>query len=157
MRLTLLTPGKLRLPWIREGCEVYLDRLQHYAPLKTLEVKEEPVTRSADPLQVKRKEAERLLEKLPEGALLVALDEHGASMTSVELARWLSRHRDAGQKEVAFVIGGPLGLAPELLTRASLKLSLSAMTLPHEIVRLVLLEQIYRAFTILNGEPYHNP
>lgn len=157
MRLTLLTPGKLRMPWLRDGCELYLERLKHYAPTKVVEVKEEPVQKGLDPLTVKKREADRLIEKLPEGSLLVVLDEHGAGMGSVPLSQWLGRHRDSGVKDVSFVIGGPLGLHPDLLSRAQLKLQLSDMTLPHELVRVILLEQLYRAFTILAGEPYHNP
>lgn len=145
------------MPWLRDGCELYLERLKHYAPTRVVEVKEEPVQKGLDPLTVKKREADRLLEKLPEGALLVTLDEHGAGLTSVALAHWLGKQRDAGIKDIAFVIGGPLGIHPDLLARAQLKLQLSDMTLPHELVRVILLEQVYRAFTILAGEPYHNP
>lgn len=157
MRLTLLTPGKLRAAYVKAGCEVFLERLQHYAPTRMVEVREEPAQKGIASLVIKRKEAERLLEKVPDGALLVALDEHGVGMKSTELAQWFGRHRDSGIRDVAFVIGGPLGLAPELMDRCTLKLKLSDMTLPHELVRLILLEQCYRAFTILQGEPYHNP
>lgn len=157
MQLSLLMPGKVRKACFKEGCDEYLSRLAHYVRLNTPDVREEPVTRSTDPLLVKRREAERLLERIPAGAQLICLDEHGEEWTSVALADFLRQHRDRGTKEVAFVIGGPLGLSPELLQRAHRKLALSRMTLPHELARLMLLEQLYRAFTIIQGEPYHNP
>jgi 23S rRNA (pseudouridine1915-N3)-methyltransferase len=157
MQLTVLAPGKVRKSYLREGCDDYLARLQHYTRTQIVEVREESAGRGVDPGVVKRREAQRLLEKVPPGALLIALDERGESLTSVALAELIGAQRDRGQKDLVFVIGGPLGLAPELLARAQRRLSLSAMTLPHELVRLILLEQCYRAFTILLGEPYHNP
>lgn len=157
MTLTLLAPGKLRMAWIKEGCALFEERLQHYVKLKIVEVREESVGKGIDPKEVKRREAERIQEKLPPGALVIALDEHGKSLSSVAFAQLLGEFRDRGTKEVVLVLGGPLGLDPDWLARASVRLSLSSMTLTHELARLVLLEQTYRAFTILAGEPYHNP
>lgn len=156
MRITLLAPGRLKKTYLREGCRDFLSRLSHYVNVQVVEVREEPCGKGAAPETVKQKEAQRILERVPESAILVALDEHGVQMGSEELAALFCSWRDRGTRDVAFVIGGPLGLAPELLNRAQKRLSLSAMTFPHEFVRLIILEQFYRAFTIIHGEPYHN-
>ena len=101
-------------------------------------------------------EGTQLLKQLPKGVWVVSLDERGRSLTSVELAAWLERIRDRGTRELAFVVGGAWGLSPEIMNRADESLRLSSMTLPHELARVLLLEQYYRAWTILRGLPYHN-
>lgn len=157
MLIQVMAPGKVKKGHLRTGCEDYLNRLKHYGRTQVVEVKEEPIGKRVVPSVVLKREGIRLLARIPIGAACVVLDERGQSMRSEALAEWLRSHRDRGIRTVVFIIGGPLGLAPEVLERAELRLSLSAMTLPHELARLVLLEQLYRAHTILNGEPYHNP
>lgn len=136
-----------------EAAAEYARRAAHYWPLETVEVREEPA-RSLPPEQVLAREGERLAARVPAGATLVACDERGESWTSARFAGWLSAERDAA-RDVAFVVGGALGLAPALRERARVRLALAPWTLPHDLARLVLAEQLYRAGTLARGEPYH--
>ncbi|HEY8371100.1 MAG TPA: 23S rRNA (pseudouridine(1915)-N(3))-methyltransferase RlmH [Thermodesulfobacteriota bacterium] len=155
MRITVLWVGKTRSGFLAEGIEYYARQAGRYGPIETRAVKESPITARADPRRILADEGARLLAALPAGAHVVALDPGGQALDSTGLAAYIGRRRDEGVKELAFVIGGPLGLDESVRKRAHLVLSLSAMTLTHEMARLVLLEQIYRAETILRGEPYH--
>ena len=132
-----------RLP--APGVAEYAQRLQHYAKTALVEL---PESKKLDA------EGDATLEQLSERDTLVALDERGKTWSSVELAQWLGKQLQSG-RDLAFAIGGDEGLAPSVREKALLLLSLSKMTLPHRLARLVLLEQLYRAFTILRGEPYH--
>ena len=152
MRLTLAVVGKPRDAGIRDAVQEYETRAARYWPLEVHEVREEPA-RSVAPEQVKAREGERLGARVS-GAVLVACDVGGEAMTSERFAAWLQRKREEG-RDVGFVIGGAYGLADELRARATLRLSLAPWTLPHELARLVLVEQLYRAGTIVRGEPYH--
>lgn len=153
MRLTLLSVGRLKRGWAREGFEEYAGRLGHYAPTRCVEVKDEDQGR---PLQeVRAREGARLREKIPPGAQVVVLDEHGEVWDTMKLSRWLQAQQEGSVKDVVFVVGGPLGLDRELMAQARVRLALSAFTLPHEVARLLLAEQLYRAFTILKGEAYN--
>ncbi len=155
MRITVVWVGKTRSAFLAEGIEHYARQAGRYGPLETRAVKESPVTAKADPRRILTEEGARLLAALPAGAHLVALDPGGQTLDSGGLAAYIGRRRDEGVKDLAFAIGGPLGLAGAVKEQARLVLSLSPMTLTHEMARLVLLEQIYRAETILRGEPYH--
>ena len=155
MHITLLTMGKTDIAWVAEGLGMYASRLVHYAPFS---VKELPELKGAGSLshgQVKEKEGALLLKAVKPSDTVILLDEHGAEYTSLEfsarLQRWLSAGRD-----LVFVIGGAYGFSPRVYERADGKLSMSRMTCSHQLVRTVFAEQLYRAFTILNGEPYHN-
>ena len=150
MRLTFLSIGKDRSKLFAAGVEEYAARLEHVAKVQLLELPES----RASGAKAKEEEGRALLAKLGPRDALVALDERGKSLTSVAFATWVGTQRDSG-RDVAFIIGGDEGLSDEVRARAGLVLSLSAMTLPHRLARLVLLEQVYRAFTILRGEPYH--
>jgi 23S rRNA (pseudouridine1915-N3)-methyltransferase len=130
----------------------YEKRAARYWPLETLEVREEPA-RAQTPESVKVREGTRLLDRLS-GMHLVACDRDGERHTSEEFSLWLQGVRERGQ-DLAFVIGGAFGLGPAVIARASRRLSLAPWTLPHELARIVLAEQIYRAGTIVRGEPYH--
>lgn len=151
MRLTLLAVGRLR-PAYRALCDEYRGRLEHYCDVTEHEVKE--ASRAPTPARQLELEAEALDGKLPEGATVVALDRTGTAWSSEALAEKLDRWRTAA-KPVAFVIGGSHGLAPALTAAADARWSLGALTLPHELARVVVCEQLYRAWTILRGEPYH--
>ena len=140
---------------LAEAIGEYETRAARYWPLEAHEVREEPA-RSASVDLVKQREGERLLAKVPPAATLVACDERGDAWTSERFATWLQRQRDDA-RDVAFVIGGAYGLAPALRDRAAVRLSVAPWTLPHELARLVLAEQLYRAGTIVRGEPYHKP
>jgi 23S rRNA (pseudouridine1915-N3)-methyltransferase len=150
VRLTLLSVGKDRSGLFAPGVDEYVKRLSHVAKVHAIEL---PPSRSTG-VQARDEEAEALLAKLGPRDVLVALDEGGKSLSSVDFARWLGRQQDSG-RDVAFAIGGDEGLGAAVRAKAGLVLSLSAMTLPHRLARLVLAEQLYRAFTILRGEPYH--
>ena len=153
-RSTIVAVGALK-GWAAEGCEDYLSRLRRYFPVEVVEVPEEDMNRrSAD--AVLAAEGERLLKRLPAGAHVIALDrERGKPLSSEELARKLSSLGVSGRSHVAFVLGGPLGLSPEVLGRADERLSFGPITLPHALARIVLLEQLYRAVKIERGEKYH--
>ena len=152
MRFRLVVVGKAREP-LAAAVHEYEQRAARYWPLETVEVREEPA-RSATADQVREREAERLLEKAGDAGRLVTCDENGRTMRSQEFADWMQREREAG-RDVSFIIGGAFGLATALRSRASLSLSLAPWTLPHELARLVLAEQLYRAGAIVRGEPYH--
>ena len=149
MDLVLLAVGKLR-PSYRDACDDYLRRLSRYAKAREVEVRE--ASRAPTVVAQRAEEGERLLAKRPAGARLVALARQGTAWTSEELARQVARWQH--EAPVALVIGGSHGLPPELLASAE-RWSLGPLTLPHELARVVVLEQLYRAFTILRGEPYH--
>ena len=152
MRLIIAVVGKPRHESIAAAIRDYEDRIRRYWPLEVIEVKEEP-GRSTSPEVVRRREGDRLGAAVA-GARLVACEVGGRQMTSTEFAMWVQGLREAAQ-DVAFVIGGAHGLADELSKRASARVSFSAWTLSHELARLVLAEQLYRAGTIVRGEPYH--
>ncbi|HWP34799.1 MAG TPA: 23S rRNA (pseudouridine(1915)-N(3))-methyltransferase RlmH [Thermodesulfobacteriota bacterium] len=155
MRVTVLWVGKTRSPFVAEGIAYYARLLGRYAPLTVRAVRESPVGPKADPARVLAEEGERLLAACSAGARLVALDRGGRALDSEAFAAYIGRQRAEGVKELVFAVGGPLGLADAVLKKAALVLSLSPLTLTHEMARLVLLEQLYRAETILRGEPYH--
>jgi 23S rRNA (pseudouridine1915-N3)-methyltransferase len=155
VKITVVIVGKDRRDPIVQAADDYLARLQHYFPTEVVEVKEEPEKRGRSIDAVKRAEAERIERAVPDGALLIALDERGKAQTSQQLAEKLGRWQVEGVARIALVIGGPSGLDADLMKRARERWTLSAMTMPHRIARLVLLEQLYRAGTILRGEPYH--
>jgi len=153
MKLTLLSVGDKLPAWANTAVAEYLKRMPREARVELVEIKpEKRAGQSAD--SIKAIEATRLLDKLPASARLVALDEHGREVTTRELAdlmaRWMAEGRD-----VALVIGGADGLAPSLLDKAEAKLSLSRLTLPHALARVLLAEQLYRAISLLNNHPYH--
>ncbi|HEU4699787.1 MAG TPA: 23S rRNA (pseudouridine(1915)-N(3))-methyltransferase RlmH [Gemmatimonadales bacterium] len=151
MEIALLAVGRLR-PYYREACDEYLRRLRRYARVTEREVKE--AAHAPTPVQQQEEEAARLLAGAPAGAALVALDLGGAPWSSEELARQVERWQLAA-RPVALLVGGSTGLAPGLRQQAAQRWSLGPLTLPHELARVVVCEQLYRAFTILRGEPYH--
>ena len=151
MTLLLLAVGRLRAAY-REACDDYLRRLGRYARVGEAEVRE--ATRAPTVAAQREEEAERLRARLPGGTTVVALAREGSPWTSEELARRMDGWKVAA-RPLAFVIGGSHGLSPACLAAASARWSLGPLTLPHELARVVVAEQLYRAFTILRGEPYH--
>lgn len=144
--------GRDRSGWFEPGVQGYAERLRRYAELDLLEL---PAAKGAlPPADARRREGEALLDKVRPDSWLVALDERGTQVDSVELSRLVATARDAG-RELVFCIGGDEGLDASVRDRAWKIVALSRMTLPHRLARLVLLEQLYRAFTLLRGEPYH--
>jgi 23S rRNA (pseudouridine1915-N3)-methyltransferase len=142
--LVILAVGKVKERGLRDAIDDYARRIARHFPIEEVEVREAP-----EPLLLAALE-----KKLPRPAHLAVLDVGGRSMTSDAFARWLASRTSQGKGKVVFVVGGADGLPKELIARADEKLSLSAMTLPHRLARLVLFEQLYRAVTILRGEPY---
>jgi 23S rRNA (pseudouridine1915-N3)-methyltransferase len=153
MRLVVAVVGKARNAALGEAIRDYETRAARYWPLDVHEVREERAT--GIPIdEVREREGERLADKVPESAQTVACAIDGRSLDSKQFADFLQRAREEG-RDLAFLIGGAFGLPTDLTSRSSMKLSLAPWTLPHEIARLVLVEQIYRAGTIVRGEPYH--
>jgi 23S rRNA (pseudouridine1915-N3)-methyltransferase len=154
-RLALIFVGRASDLYIREGCQVYEERIRHYADLALIWVPEERVPSRGRITYILQQEGRRIRDKISTGAFVVALDEKGRFLTSEAFARSLEKWSGSGSKEIAFILGGPYGLEESLKKEADLSLSLSPMTLAHGMARMLLLEQIYRAFTLLRGEPYH--
>lgn len=150
MKFRIIWTGKTRDPRLRALIEDYAERLSHFVRCEVTEIKEPGRT---DKTGID-KETKRISDALRPGSLTVLLDPEGAEWTSHQLAAQVNGWENSGVKEVAFVIGGPNGLAPELATRADKRWSLSRLTLTHEMARVLLLEQLYRAFTIVHGLPY---
>jgi 23S rRNA (pseudouridine1915-N3)-methyltransferase len=154
VKFRIVAVGKPRAQNIAAAIQEYETRAARYWPLEVHEVREEPA-RSATAEQVREREGARLLAAAGAGALLVACDASGELWTSAELASWMLAERELAQRDVAFVIGGAYGLSAAVRDAAAKRLSFSHFTFPHELARLVLAEQLYRAGTIVRGEPYH--
>ncbi len=155
MKLRVIIVGKDKNDPIVAAADEYVARIQHYFPISVVEVKEEPAKGSTPIDRVRALEAERIRKALGDDAWWVALDERGKAPDSVEMSKKLGGWAGEGRGQVSLVIGGPNGLDPALVASAKERWSLSRLTLPHRIARLVLCEQLYRACTILRGEPYH--
>ena len=153
MKLKVLWVGKTQESWVREGIEEYAGRIRRYAPLELAEAREEKgAAREAG----RTVECQRLSRLLPKNGRLVILDEAGDAMDSRQFASFLQRERDSGTAELVFAVGGAYGFSDEFRKGAHRTIALSPMTFTHQMVRIFLLEQIYRGFTIINGEPYHH-
>ncbi len=155
MRMTFVWMGRTRERFLQDGIGKYLRFLRSYADVEVRELKAEKVLELKDAPAIRKKEAERIFKTVPAGAALIALDERGREFTSHEFAAFLQAARDRGIREMCFVIGGAMGLDESVTGNADRTLAISRWTLTHEMARLVLLEQIYRAFTIITGKTYH--
>jgi 23S rRNA (pseudouridine1915-N3)-methyltransferase len=155
MHLHFVFVGKTAFQEMETGINRYLDRLKHYLPTQVHHVKAERILAKSEESAIREREGERILKLVGKQGYLVVLDQHGRQMDSPGLANFLSGIQKGGTSQLWMVIGGPLGVSPQVLERADLVLSLSRMTFPHDLARLMVVEQIYRALTILKGEPYH--
>jgi 23S rRNA (pseudouridine1915-N3)-methyltransferase len=158
MKITIIAVGKIKEKYLKDGIAEYSKRLSRFCDLELVEVDDEQVPESLSPmqeLQVKHKEAERILKKVKDGSVLIVLDVKGEKPDSEKFAEKLNSIFVSGKSHITFVIAGSLGVDEELLKQANLRLSLSNMTFPHQLVRLILLEQIFRVYKIINGETYH--
>jgi len=153
VRLRLAVVGRVKEPHWRAACDEYLKRLRSYATMDIMEVSDRDL--GTDPGRAVAAEGVDLLRALPDGSYVVVLDLGGTQRTSEQFSEDLAALMVRGRSDITFVIGGSAGLAPEVLARADVVLALSKMTLPHQLARVVLLEQIYRAFRIMRNEPYH--
>lgn len=152
----LIQVGKTVNRHFVELIDEYAERLKHYVSFDVCTIPELKNTKALTTEQQKAAEGELILKQLQGGDHVVLLDEHGTERTSVEFSQWLQRRMASGSKRLVMVVGGPYGFSPEVYERANEKISLSKMTFPHELVRLIFVEQLYRAFTILRHEPYHH-
>lgn len=158
MRITVICVGKLKEGFYREAVAEYAKRLSRYCKLEIIEVADEKTPEGAGAAvmeQIKEKEAGRILDKLRDGAFVCTLEIGGKRFSSEEFAGWMEKLAVNGTSHIAFVIGGSLGLHESVRKRSDLALSFSDMTFPHQLMRVILTEQIYRAFCINNGTPYH--
>ena len=156
MKITLLTVGKTDRDWVRQGLEIYVSRLRHYIPFTLTEIPELKNVSALSKDQIKVKEGELILKNLTPADDVILLDEHGKEYTSVQLAGILQGKINYECKDIVFVIGGAYGFSDAIYARANSKISLSKMTFSHQMVRTIFTEQLYRAFTIMKGEPYHH-
>lgn len=158
MKITILTVGKIKEKYLRDAIAEYSKRLSRYAKLEIIEVADEKTPDNASETvetNIKNKEAERLLKYIRDDAYLIILEIKGKQLTSEELAQKIDTLGVQGTSHIIFAIGGSLGLGEEVLKRSNYALSFSKMTFPHQLMRVILLEQIYRSYRINCGEPYH--
>lgn len=155
MKLTILCVGKTRESFIQQGMDKYAKYLKHYADLHIRELKSEKILDLKQAPVVRKREAERILAAVGPGCFTISLDERGTEFTSHEFAELMESLQESGVREVVFIVGGALGLDEQVTGRSQRTLALSRWTLTHEMARLVLMEQLYRAFTIVTGKTYH--
>ena len=156
MKISLIVIGKTDASYFVDAINEYKNRLVHYIPFEMEIIPDIKNVKNLREVQQKEKEGELILKMLQPGDYLVLLDEHGKSFTSMEFATYLERKMHVVSKRLVFVIGGPYGFSEAVYKAASEKISLSKMTFSHQMIRLIFVEQIYRAMTILNNEPYHH-
>lgn len=156
MKITLLTVGKTDKDWVRQGLDIYVSRLKHYVPFSITEIPELKNVSALTKNQIKTREGELILKNIRNTDDVILLDERGKEYSSMELARILQDKMTYGGRDIVYVIGGAYGFSDAVYARANSKLSLSRMTFSHQMVRAIFAEQIYRAFTIMKGEPYHH-
>lgn len=158
MKITLITVGKIREKYLRDAVSEYSKRLSRYCKLEILEVADEKTPEDAgkaSEASVRQKEGKRILKLIREDAYIITLEIEGRMLDSVELADKIEKLGIRGISHIIFIIGGSIGLAEEVCARSDYALSFSKMTFPHQLMRVILLEQIYRSFRIIYGEPYH--
>ena len=155
MRVTLMECGKTKDAFIREGIELFRKRVVRYAPFRIETLPDLKNTRNMTMKEVQEKEAFQVLKRITPGDFMVLLDERGSEYNSISFAEYLNS-LEGNVSHLIFVIGGPYGFAERIYQRADAKLSLSRLTFSHQLVRLIFMEQLYRAYTILKGEPYHH-
>ncbi len=158
MRIDIIAVGKLKEKYLKMAMEEYQKRLQSYGKVRVIEIPDEKTPEGSSSREeeiVKDKEGRGILKKIPQSAVVIALDRKGKMLSSEELAETFQAYGLEGKSHLVFLIGGSLGLSEAVLDRADLRLSFSKMTFPHQLMRLILIEQIYRGFKILKKEPYH--
>lgn len=156
MKITLLTVGKTDRDWVKQGIDIYTSRLKHYIPFSINEIPELKNVSALSKDQIKVREGELILKNVKPTDDVILMDEHGKEYTSVDFASFLQKKISYEGKDIVFVIGGAYGFSDDVYRRANGKISLSKMTFSHQMVRAIFTEQLYRAFTIMRGEPYHH-
>ena len=158
MRINIVCVGKIKEKYLKLGIDEFKKRLSKYCKLEIIELEDEKAPENLsdkEMLMIKEKEGKKILSKIKDNSFVIALAIDGKNLSSEELAETINKLGVRGISNITFVIGGSLGLSDEVLSRADYKLSFSKMTFPHQLMRLILLEQVYRAYRINNGEPYH--
>lgn len=158
MNIRLVAVGKIKEKYIQEGIKEYSKRLSRYCSLEIVEIDDEKAPENLSEREmelVKQKEGERILAKIPQNSFVISLVIEGKQLSSEELSEKMDSLMVEGISDITFIIGGSLGLADEVISRSNFKLSFSKMTFPHQLMRMILLEQIYRAWRIIKKEPYH--
>jgi 23S rRNA (pseudouridine1915-N3)-methyltransferase len=156
MKVTLVVIGKTDKDYLKKGIDIYSKRLFHYLPFEIKTIPDIKSSKNLTTIQQKEKEGVLILNQVNVMDQLILLDEKGEELSSVDFSKWMEKRIVAGTKHLVFVIGGPYGFSPAVKERANGKLSLSKMTFSHQMARLIFIEQLYRAMSILNGEPYHH-
>src|SRR6056297_1208013 len=156
MQLTLVMIGKNKESFVEEGFNHFIKRIKKYVSFQTKEVPGLKKSKNLSAEEIKREEGVRLLKHIPKGSEIVLLDERGSRMSSEKFAKWVEKKMTHGGQSMCFIIGGAYGFSEEVYKKASFKLSLSDMTFSHQLIRIIFAEQLYRALTIIKGEPYHH-
>ncbi len=156
MKITLITAGKTDVKYLKEGLEYYIKKLKFYTQFVMREIPGLKNTKNLSPGEVSEKEGQKILKEIEKHDYVVLLDEKGHSFRSVDFAKFIEEKAFQNKRSIAFVVGGAYGFSPEVYKKSDYKISLSNMTFSHQMVRLFFLEQLYRAFTIIRNEPYHN-
>ncbi len=156
MKIALIVVGKTSQPYLTEGIDEYISRIKRYMPFELYVIPELKNTRNLTMEQQKNREGDAILKTLQHSDCVILLDEHGKELTSLQFAAYIEQKQQSSARRLVFVIGGPYGFSPDVYERCQEKLSLSKMTFSHQMVRLFFTEQLYRAMTILNNEPYHH-
>lgn len=156
MKITLITMGKTEDSYLSEGINIYTKRLKHYVPFRILEITELKNTKNLSREQQKIKEGEMIFKNINNTDHVILLDENSNELSSRQFSEFLNKKMVGGQQHLIFIVGGPYGFSKEVYDRSNEKISFSKMTFSHQMIRLFFVEQIYRAYTILKGEPYHH-
>jgi len=156
MKITFLLNGKTDKKYVEDGIDVFHKRMKRYLPFQIITIPALKNTKSLSPSQQKDKEAELMMKQFQPGDHIILLDEKGKEYSSKQFADNIQKHMNSGIKNLIFVVGGPYGFSDSIKQKANGKISLSQMTFSHQIIRVIFMEQLYRAMTILKNEPYHN-
>lgn len=156
MNIKLVVVGKTEEKYLREGIDIFEKRLKFYIPYEMVIIPSLKDTKNLSPQMVKDREGELILKQVAKADKVVLFDEKGKEFRSMEYADFLQKNMNSGIKTLAFVVGGAFGFSDEVYNKADLKIAMSKMTFSHQMIRLMIVEQVYRAFTILKNEPYHN-
>lgn len=156
MKITLAVVGKISNGYLKQGIDDYTNRLSHYIPFNIEYIADAKCTKNLTEAQQKKAESKNILAAIDKSDFVVLLDEHGKEFSSMDFSRYISKKMSAVSRRLVFIVGGPYGFDDDVYARANEKISLSKMTFSHEMIRLIFTEQLYRAMTILNGEPYHH-
>ena len=156
MNIKLVVVAKTEEKYLQEGIDIYLKRLKHYVNFEMVVIPALKDTKNASAEDIKEREGVLILKQLEKSDVTILLDEHGKEFTSVGFSQYLQKQMNSGIRTLTFVVGGAFGFSRQVYDKANGKISLSQMTFSHQMIRLFFVEQLYRAFTILKGEPYHN-